>query len=194
MGATSFHTPLFTSRSRISCIVPIFQKGFRYVAPVPRRCCRQRLQHSDPCIGNDRGGPRHASTSSNSPRRSNHRRKEDIAAFPTIDLCFGCNDLGVDSCPCLRGDRLVTGLRDRRRRACWRRPPIFCIRELHDAWLWRRNAGGALAAAWTNDGDERRAHVRLVDCCYFRGAAKSGEIRRRGGERWFRRERLNIRG
>ena len=51
--------------------------------------------------------------------------------------------------------------------------------------------GGALAAAWTNDGDERRAHVRLVDCGHFRSAAESGEIRRRGGERWFRRERMN---
>jgi len=44
---------------------------------------------------------------------------------------------------------------------------------------WRRNAGGALVAAWAADSDERRAAVWLVDRCHFRGAAENGEIRRR---------------
>ena len=26
------------------------------------------------------------------------------------------------------------------------RSPVFCVRELHDTWVWRRYSGGALAA------------------------------------------------
>ncbi len=40
---------------------------------------------------------------------------------------------------------------------------LFRFCKLHDAWLWRRDAGRALAFAWAHDGDERRAVVRLVD-------------------------------
>ncbi len=39
--------------------------------------------------------------------------------------------------------------------------------------------GGALAAARANDGDERRADVRLVDRRYFRGAATGDALRRK---------------
>ena len=61
-----------------------------------------------------------------------------------------------------------------------RRSPVFRIRELHDARLRRRNAGGALAAAGADDGDERRAAVWLVDRRHFRSAAENGETRGRG--------------
>src|SRR5262249_61051087 len=104
--------------------------------PVLGGCGGRVLKCCDPWFGHARGGPGDPPTSSIPPRRSNHSRKEDIAAIPTIDLCFGCNHLGVDGRPRLRGARLGTGLRDRRRCACERRPRIFCIRELHDAWLW----------------------------------------------------------
>jgi hypothetical protein len=35
------------------------------------------------------------------------------------------------------------------------------------ARLRRRDAGGALVFAWTNDGDERRAVVGVVNCSNF---------------------------
>ena len=37
------------------------------------------------------------------------------------------------------------------------------------------DAGRALAAARTDDGDERRSVVWLVNCCHFRSAAKNSE-------------------
>jgi hypothetical protein len=36
-------------------------------------------------------------------------------------------------------------------------------------------AGGALAADWTDNGNEWHARVRLVDRCYFRGAATDND-------------------
>ena len=203
-GATSFHARRFTSRSTISFVVPFSERlseipilsrsiagaidmlrqflvgaavsvcnivihALVMTAVVRAAHRRIRIHPAGPITG-----------ARKTPRQSQRLIYVSVA---TISVLMAC--------PCLRGDRLLTGLRDRRRCACWRRLRIFCIRELHDAWLWRRNAGGALAAAWTHDGDERRAHVRLVDCRYFRSAAESGEIRRRGGERSFRRERMN---
>jgi hypothetical protein len=57
-------------------------------------------------------------------------------------------------------------------------PRIFRFRELHDARLRRRHSGGALATARANNGDERRAHVWLVDRRHIRGAAENCEARR----------------
>jgi hypothetical protein len=73
---------------------------------------------------------------------------------------------------------MVIGLRDRRCRTCRCRSGIFCVRELHDARLRRRNSGGALATARANNGDERRAYVWLVDRRHIRGAAQNCETRR----------------
>ena len=76
-----------------------------------------------------------------------------------------------------RGHGLGAGLPDRRCCAGWYRPRLFCIRELHDAWLRRRRPGRGLAASWTDHGDEWRSAVRVVDRCDFRSAAKrNGEI------------------
>lgn len=44
---------------------------------------------------------------------------------------------------------------------------IYFSFKLHDARLRRRDAGGALAFAWANDGDERRPVVRLVNRSNF---------------------------
>jgi chromate transport protein ChrA len=46
------------------------------------------------------------------------------------------------------------------------RPRLFLC-ELHDARLWRRDAGQALEFAWADDRDERRSVVRLVHCGDF---------------------------
>src|SRR5262249_12586890 len=47
----------------------------------------------------------------------------------------------------------------------------FCLRQLHDARIWRRRAQGTLAAPGSDDRHERRAAVRLVDRRHLRGAA-----------------------
>ena len=49
---------------------------------------------------------------------------------------------------------------------------VFRVRELHHARIRRRRSRGALAADRTDNSDERRARVRLVDRRHFRGAAK----------------------
>ena len=66
---------------------------------------------------------------------------------------------------------LGAGICDRRRCASGCRSRVLRIGQLHHAWLWRCNADGALAPAWSDDGDERRVAVRLVDRGYFPSAA-----------------------
>src|SRR6516165_3511072 len=49
------------------------------------------------------------------------------------------------------------------------RSRIFCVRELRDTGLWRRAAGGTLAAAWPSNRDERHVAIWMVDRSHFRG-------------------------
>ena len=58
---------------------------------------------------------------------------------------------------------LVIDLRDDSASPGRRGHRLFLFCELHDARLWRRDAGRTLASAWADDGDERRAAVWLVD-------------------------------
>jgi hypothetical protein len=91
------------------------------------------------------------------PGRASGRRKGHVAAIAATDRRHDRDRVGPDGRACIRGNRLVAGLRDRRCRASRRRPRVFRVRELHDARLRRRNAGRALAAARADGGDERRA-------------------------------------
>ena len=50
---------------------------------------------------------------------------------------------------------------------------ILRICELYDAGIWRRCSRRTLAVVGADDGNERNAAVRLVDCGHFRGAVES---------------------
>src|SRR5215208_3217292 len=70
-----------------------------------------------------------------------------------------------------RGDRLVAYLRYLWCRPSRSRRAVLRVRQLHDAWVWRRRAGRALAPARPDGGDERRIAVRLVNGSHLRSAA-----------------------
>src|SRR5262249_27865423 len=76
----------------------------------------------------------------------------------------------------MRGPDLGAGVPDFRRGAGRDRSHLLRPRQLHNARLRRCLAIAGLAAAWADDGDERRADVRLVDRGHLRGAAPDHHV------------------
>jgi hypothetical protein len=64
---------------------------------------------------------------------------------------------------------LSVGVLDIQCRARGGRSRIFCVRELRDTRLWRCASGGALAAAWPYNRNDRHVAIWMVDRSHFRG-------------------------
>jgi hypothetical protein len=146
------------------------------------RCGRQCVQYRASCIGDD--GRR--------PGGAPGCHAASGASYAAPDLRHGRDRLRSDGGARRGSDRLGADLGHRRCCADRSRSRLFRLRELHHARLRRRDAGSALAAAWADDGDERRAAVRLVDRGHFRGAAEDHgigsarpAIRREVRPRWW---------
>src|SRR4051812_19539565 len=131
------------------------------------RCCCQYWQHHDSCAGDDALGAGGTA----------RQRDSGCVASPALDQYHDCDGLYLDGRARIRGGRLVCGVPDAGYRAAWQQHPLFRICELHDPWVRGHHPNQGMAIGRTDNGDEWRAAVRMVDGCYFRGAAKSNDAR-----------------
>src|SRR5512132_3449500 len=106
--------------------------------------------------------------------------KQDNAFIAVVDRRHDYSRLDSHDRARVRSHRLVVGLLVCRRSARLQ-ARVFCIRQLHDVGLWRRNTSAAMATARPDHGDERRIAVWLVDRRYFRDPAQDDGCRRLGG-------------
>src|SRR4029453_15845299 len=131
---------------------------------------RERLQYRNSRSHDDLG---RAGGQDNGEKRHN-------AFIAVADRRHDCSRFGFHYRARVRSHRLVVGLLVCRRGARLQ-ARVFCIRQLHDAGLWRRDSSAAMATARPDYGDERRIAVWLVDRRYFRDPAQDDGRRRLGG-------------